>query len=47
MLVLHDWPKPVKQFVLTGATILVIAAYMLFCAGGMLMIAALFMQYSP
>lgn len=47
MLVLHDLPKPVKQFVLTGATILVIAAYMLFCAGSTLMIAALFTQFSP
>ena len=47
MLVIHAWPEPVKKFVLTGATILVIGAYILLCAGSMLMIAALSTQFSP
>jgi hypothetical protein len=46
MLAPHDWPKPVKQCVVTGATLLVIVAYMLMCAGGTLFIAALFSRFS-
>jgi hypothetical protein len=47
MLAPHDWPKPFKQFVLTGATLLVIVAYMLMCAGSTLLIATLFSWFSP
>ena len=47
MIAPHDWPKPVKQTVLTGATLLVIAAYMLMCAGSTLLIGALFSQLGP
>jgi hypothetical protein len=44
MIAPHDWPKPVKQTVLTGATLLVIVAYALMCAGTTLFIGALFSQ---
>ena len=47
MIAPHDWPAPVKQAVLTGATLLVIAAYMLMCAGSTLLIGALFSQLGP
>jgi len=47
MIAPHDWPKPVKQTVLTGATLLVIVAYALMCAGSTLMIGALFSQLGP
>lgn len=47
MLAPHDWPEPVKQLVMTGATLLVIVAYMLMCAGSTLLITALFSQLSP
>ncbi len=47
MIAPHDWPEPVKQFVMTGATLLVIVAYMLMCAGSTLLIAVLFSQLSP
>jgi hypothetical protein len=47
MLAPHDWPKPVKQFVLTGATLLVITAYLLICAGSTLLMSALVSQFSP
>jgi hypothetical protein len=43
----HDWPRPVKQTVLTGATFLVIAAYMLMCAGTTLLIGELLSQLGP
>jgi hypothetical protein len=46
MLAPHDWPKPVKRFLLTGATLLVILAYALLCAGGALLTAALLSQIS-
>jgi len=42
MIAPHNWPKPVKQCVLTGATLLVIVAYALLCAGSTLLISALF-----
>jgi len=47
MIAPHDWPKSVKQCVLTGATLLVIVAYVLMCAGSTLMIGALFSQLGP
>ncbi len=47
MIAPHDWPEPVKQLVMTGATLLVIVAYMLMCAGSTLLIAVLFSQFSP
>jgi hypothetical protein len=47
MLAPHDWPEPVKRFLLTGATLLVILAYMLLCAGSALLTAALFSQIRP
>ena len=31
MIALHNWPKPVKKLVLTGATALVIVAYASLC----------------
>jgi len=43
----HEWPKPVKHFVLTGATLLVILAYVLLCAGSTLLVAALLSQVRP
>jgi hypothetical protein len=43
----HEWPKPVKHFLLTGATLLVILAYMLLCAGSTLLVAALLSQIRP
>ena len=47
MLAPHDWPRPVKQLLLTGATLLVVLAYMLLCAGSVILTAALFSQVSP
>jgi len=47
MLAPHDWPKPVKHILLTGATLLVILAYVLLCAGSAFLTAALFSQISP
>jgi hypothetical protein len=47
MLAPHDWPKPIKRFVLTGATLLVILAYLLLCAGSALLAATLLLQISP
>ncbi len=47
MIAPHDWPEPVKQLVMTGATLLVIVAYVLMCAGSMLLMSALFSQFSP
>lgn len=43
----HDWPRPVKRFVLTGATLVVILAYGLLCAASALLIAALLSQVRP
>jgi len=45
MITPHAWSKPVKQFVVTGATLLVIVAYALMCAGSALLMAALFSQF--
>jgi hypothetical protein len=42
MLAPHDWPRPVKHLLLTGATLLVILAYILLCAGSAFLTAALF-----
>ncbi len=47
MIAPHEWPKPVKQTILTRVTLLVIAAYMLMCAGSTLLIGALFSQLGP
>jgi hypothetical protein len=47
MIAPHNWPKPVKQCVLTGATLLVIVAYTLMCAGSTLFIGVLFSQLGP
>lgn len=47
MLAPHDWPKPVKHLVLTGATLLVILAYIFLCTGSALLTAALFSQIRP
>ncbi len=47
MLAPHDWPKPVKRLLLTGATLLVILAYVLLCVGSLLLTAALFSQIRP
>lgn len=47
MLAPHDWPKPVKQLVFTGAILLVILAYMLLCTGSALLTAALLSQIRP
>jgi hypothetical protein len=47
MLAPHDWPRPVKQLLLTGATLLVILASMLLCAGSLVLTAALIAQVSP
>ncbi len=47
MITPHEWPKPVKRFVLTGATLLVILAYILLCVGSALLAAALFSQIRP
>jgi len=44
MLAPHDWPAPVKRLVLTGATLLVILAYILLCAGTGLVTAVLLSQ---
>jgi hypothetical protein len=43
----HDWPRPVKHVLLTGATLLVVLAYMLLCAGSTLLVAALLSQIRP
>ena len=43
----HEWPKPVKRFLLTGATLLVVLAYMLLCAGSTLLVVALVSQVRP
>ena len=32
MLALHNWPRPVKRLVLTGAALLVALAYAALCA---------------
>jgi hypothetical protein len=47
MLAPHNWPKSFKQLVLTGAILLVFAAYMLMCAGSTLLIATLLSQLNP
>jgi hypothetical protein len=47
MLAPHDWPRAVKHMVLTGATLLVILAYALLCAGSVILTAALFSRVSP
>jgi hypothetical protein len=47
MIAPHEWPEPVKQTILTGATLLVIVAYALICAGSTLLIGALFSQLGP
>jgi hypothetical protein len=47
MIAPHAWPKPVKQFVLTGAILLVIIAYLLMCTSSTLLISALVSQFSP
>jgi hypothetical protein len=47
MLAPHDWPKPVKRLVLTGATLLVIVAYIFLCSGSALLTAALVSQFRP
>jgi len=47
MIAPHEWPKPVKRFVLTGAALLVILAYVFLCVGGALLAAALFSQIRP
>lgn len=47
MLAPHEWPKVVKRFLLTSATLLVILAYMLLCIGSVLLAAALFSQIGP
>jgi len=43
----HEWPKPVKRIVLTGAAVLVVLAYALLCAGSLMLTAALFSQIRP
>jgi hypothetical protein len=47
MLAPHNWPKPVKRLLLTSATLLVILAYALLCAGSLILTAALFSQIRP
>jgi hypothetical protein len=47
MLAPHDWPRPVKHLLLTGATLLVILAYILLCAGSAFLTVALFSQFGP
>jgi hypothetical protein len=47
MLALHQWPKPAKLVLMTGAIVLVILAYALLCAGSTLLTAALFSQIGP
>ncbi len=36
MLAPHAWPRPVKEFVVTGAMVLVILTYVVLCIGGWL-----------
>lgn len=47
MLAPHEWPKPVKRALLTGATLLVILAYLLLCAGSAFLTAVLLSQVNP
>lgn len=47
ILVPHNWPKPVKRVVLTGATLLVVLAYALLCAGSALLAATLLSPIRP
>ena len=37
----HAWSAPVKRFVVTGATLVVILMYMFLCVAGGLMVSAL------
>jgi hypothetical protein len=46
MIAPHAWPKPVKQFVLTGAILLVIIAYLLMCTGSTVLMSTLASQFS-
>jgi hypothetical protein len=47
MLAPHEWSGSVKRFVLTGATLLVILAYLLLCTGSTLLVATLLSYISP
>ena len=47
MIAPHEWPKPIKRLVFTGATVLVILAYASLCAAGWLLSSALLSQVRP
>lgn len=47
MLVPHNWPSSVKRVVLVSATMLVILAYGLLCAGSAILAATLISPIPP
>ena len=47
MIAPHQWPRPIKRLVLTGATVLVVLAYASLCVAGWLLSTALLSQVRP
>ena len=47
MIAPHQWPRPIKRLVLTGATALVVLAYASLCVAGWLLSTALLSQVRP